>query len=125
MGIINFQTLPHTKSKEVGHLAMHGTVLIVQLNITFLLIVLWTNLLMLILLKLQYWPFYYVFYFFYKKSQMNPFVHLSNVFFFQYTDTEVRLENWKTLNSAILSSRVSNSILEWLNGPTGSRELFF
>ena len=72
---------------------------------------------------IQYWPFYYGFNFFYKKKRLNPFVHLLCIFF-QYTDTQVHPENWKTLNSAILCSRVSNSISEWLNGPTGSRDFF-
>ena len=40
--------------------------------------------------------------FFLQKSRLNPFVHLS-IIFFQYTDTEVRLEHWKTLNSSIFS----------------------
>ena len=64
------------------------------------------------------------FIFFYKKSRLNPFVHLSNIFF-QNTDTEVRLEHWETLSSAIIRSRAGNSISEWLKGPTWSLEFFF
>ena len=54
---------------------------------------------------------------------MNPFVHLS-IIFFQCTDTELRLEHWKTLNSAPFSSRAGNSISKWLKGPTRSRDFF-
>ena len=41
-------------------------------------------------------------FFFYKNSRLNQFVHLS-INFFQYTDTEVRLDHCKTLNSSIFS----------------------
>ena len=40
--------------------------------------------------------------FFYKNSRLNQFVQLS-IIFFQYTDTKVRFEHWKTLNSSIFS----------------------
>ena len=60
--------------------------------------------------SIQYWPFYYGFFFFYKKSRLDPFSHLS-IIFLQYTGTEISLEHWKTLYSSIFSQGVSNSIL--------------
>ena len=48
----------------------------------------------------------------------------SQIYFFQYTDTELRLKYWKTCNWTIFSSRVSNSISELLKGPTRSWEFF-
>ena len=49
---------------------------------------------------------------------------ISNLFF-QYIDTKVRHEHWKTPNSVIFISKVSNSISEWLKGPTLWREKYF
>ena len=54
-----------------------------------------------------------------KKSRLISFVQLS-IIFYQYTDIEVRLEYWKTLKSAIFSSKVGNSISELLKGPARS-----
>ena len=44
----------------------------------------------------------WILFFFYKNCRLNQFIHLLNIFF-QYTDTQVRLEHWKILNASIFS----------------------